>query len=122
PEHDTNLGGVRWAQPGAPVPVGGDIARLFVALALPPAVKDELGRAIGALEGSVTGARWVPAQNLHLTMAFLGRVEEERIGTLSSAIASAVQDHVDFTVRLGALGAFPSVRRARVIWAGPDDA
>jgi 2'-5' RNA ligase len=85
-------------------------------------VKDELGRAIGALEASVADARWVPVQNLHLTMAFLGRVEEERIGTLSSAIAQAVQDHVDFTVRLGALGAFPSVRRARVIWAGLDDA
>jgi len=55
-------------------------------------------------------------------MAFLGRVEEARIGTLSSAIASAVQGHVDFTVRLGALGAFPSIRRARVIWAGLDDA
>ena len=55
-------------------------------------------------------------------MAFLGRVEEDRIPTISGAIATAVQDHVDFTVRLGALGAFPSVRRARVIWAGLDDA
>ena len=85
-------------------------------------MRDELGRAIGALEGSVAGARWVPAQNLHLTMAFLGRVDEERIEAVSSAIARAVQDHVDFTVRLGELGAFPSARRARVIWAGLDDA
>ena len=85
-------------------------------------MRDELARAIGALDESVGGARWVPAQNLHLTMAFLGRVEEQRIGELSSAIAQAVRDHVDFTVRLGALGAFPSVRRADVIWAGLDDA
>jgi RNA 2',3'-cyclic 3'-phosphodiesterase len=84
-------------------------------------VRDELGRAIGVLEGSVPGARWVPIQNLHLTMAFLGRVDEERIETVSSAMAQAVQEHVDFTVRLGEFGAFPSARRARVIWAGLDD-
>lgn len=92
-----------------------------MALALPPAVRDELGRAIGSLEASVAGAGWVPLQNLHLTMAFLGRVEDERIEAVSSSIAQAVQDHVDFTVRLGRLGAFPSARRARVIWAGLDD-
>ena len=76
---------------------------------------------ISALEKSVTGARWVPARNLHLTMAFLGRVQDERIAPLSTAIGQAVQDHVDFIVRLGELGAFPYARRARVIWAGLDD-
>jgi RNA 2',3'-cyclic 3'-phosphodiesterase len=84
-------------------------------------VKEELGRAIEALEKSVPGARWVPVQNIHVTLAFLGRVEEGRVAGLSAAIADTVQDHVDFTVRLGELGAFPSVRRARVIWAGLDD-
>ncbi len=84
-------------------------------------MKDELARAITALEQLVAGARWVPAENLHLTLAFLGRVEEERIGGVSAAIGAAVRDHVDFTVRLGELGAFPSVKRARVVWAGLDD-
>jgi 2'-5' RNA ligase len=84
-------------------------------------VKEELGRAIAALEKSVAGARWVPLQNIHVTLAFLGRVDEERVGALSAAIAAAVQAHVDFTVRLGELGTFPSARRARVIWAGLDD-
>jgi len=84
-------------------------------------VKEELARAISALEKSVVGARWVPVQNIHVTLAFLGRVEDGRVSTLSAAIADAVQSHVDFTVRLGELGAFPSARRARVIWAGLDD-
>ena len=84
-------------------------------------MKNELGRAIETLEGSIAGARWVPAQNLHVTMTFLGRVEAENIQGVSAAIAQAVSDHVDFTVRLGELGAFPSLRRARVIWAGLDD-
>ncbi len=92
-----------------------------MALALPAAVKDELARAIDSLEQHVAGARWVPKENLHLTLAFLGRVDDGRLGEISAAVANTVQGHVDFTVRMGALGAFPSVRRARVIWAGLDD-
>ena len=84
-------------------------------------MKDELGRAIDQLEQHVAGARWVPKENIHLTLAFLGRVDDQRIGVISSAIGEAVQGHVDFGVRLGELGAFPSTRRARVVWAGLDD-
>jgi len=84
-------------------------------------VKDELARAIALLERHVAGARWVPKENLHLTLAFLGRVDDHRISEISTATAEAVQGHVDFSVRLGELGAFPSTRRARVVWAGLDD-
>jgi 2'-5' RNA ligase len=84
-------------------------------------VKDELARAIASLEQHVVGARWVPKENLHMTLAFLGRVEDERVGEISAAVAAALPGHVDFAVRLGELGAFPSVKRARVVWAGLDD-
>ena len=84
-------------------------------------MKEELARATGVLEQKIAGARWVPKDNLHLTLSFLGRVEDERIGEISAAIAEAVRGHVDFVVRLGELGAFPSTRRARVVWAGLDD-
>lgn len=86
-----------------------------------PPVREELSRVIARLTDEVPGARWVPVQNIHLTLAFLGRVDESRIPEISREIGSAVSDHVDFSVRLAELGAFPSVRRARVIWAGLDD-
>lgn len=94
---------------------------MFVALALPAAVKDELARVIGVLEEKIAGARWVPRDNLHLTLAFLGRFDDERVGEVSAAVAGAVQGHVDFGVRLGELGAFPSMRRARIVWAALED-
>ncbi len=84
-------------------------------------MKDELARAIASIEQHVPGARWVPKENLHLTLVFLGRVDDERLAEISNAVADALQGHVDFSVRLGELGAFPSVKRARVAWAGLDD-
>jgi len=85
-------------------------------------VKDELARAIASLEQHVAGARWVPKEDLHLTLAFLGSVADARAGEVSAAVAAVLQGHVDFAVRLGELGAFPSVKRARVVWAGLNDA
>lgn len=84
-------------------------------------MKEELARAIEVLGSRVAGARWVPKENLHLTLAFLGRVEDDRVADVSGAVAAAVEGHVDFTVRLGSLGAFPSAKRARVVWLGLDD-
>ena len=88
---------------------------------MPPPVRAELARVIGDLTGDIPSARWVPVQNIHLTLSFLGRVDESRIPEVSGALASSVSDYVDFTVRLDELGAFPSQRRARVLWAGLAD-
>jgi 2'-5' RNA ligase len=95
--------------------------RLFVALELPKVVRAELARLEGALEPRVPNAKWVPAHNLHLTLAFLGWADPERVPDISAAVASAVEGQVDFTSRLAELGAFPSFRRARVLWVGLDD-
>jgi len=67
------------------------------------------------------GARWVPRQNLHVTLFFLGRVDDPRVAEVSGAIGSAVGGLVDFPLQLEGLGAFPNPRRARVLWAGLAD-
>lgn len=96
--------------------------RLFVALELPPGTKDELARAIERLRPELPEARWVPRENLHVTLAFLGEVPEERLGAISAAIGDAASGLVDFATHLEGVGAFPSARRARVVWAGLADA
>jgi 2'-5' RNA ligase len=63
----------------------------------------------------------VPPENIHCTLSFLGRVEDARVLDVSSAIGGAVTDLVDFPTHLETLGAFPSQKRARVVWVGLAD-
>jgi 2'-5' RNA ligase len=63
-------------------------------------------------------ARWVRPENYHLTLAFLGRVEVERIAIVEDAVRAAVSQIEPFRLQLEAVGAFPNRRQARVIWIG----
>jgi RNA 2',3'-cyclic 3'-phosphodiesterase len=92
--------------------------RLFVAVDLPATVKDELDRVVGTLRPSIPAAKWVPRDNIHLTLSFLGEVAEERVEPIVEALRGAVASVPRFAARLAGSGAFPTPRRARVLWAG----
>ncbi len=95
-------------------------ARLFVAVNLPEAERSGIHRAVSPLRASDLPVRWVPANNLHVTLAFLGDVEEERIGRISEALLRVGREHAPFTLDLRGLGAFPNLRRPRVLWIGAE--
>lgn len=91
------------------------IGRAFVAIRLPDDVLDSLDRFVAGLRPHVADARWLPRDTWHLTLRFLGRVDDvsalvERLGTLRGRPGVALH--------LGGLGAFPSTSRARVLWVG----
>ncbi len=103
-------------------PAPSKLLRLFVALEPPDqvrrrlrALQDELKRAAGA---SVGDAKWVAVENLHLTLQFLGGVPEERRGAIEAAIGEAAATATPLHLDVHGAGAFPSGRRARVLWAG----
>lgn len=96
--------------------------RLFVALEPPDLVRRrlaslqaELRRAAGRAADDV---RWVPPENVHLTLQFLGAAPEERVAGVQDAIAAAAREGTPLELTVGGAGAFPSARRARVLWAG----
>ena len=60
---------------------------------------------------------WTAADNLHVTLKFLGNVDESRIHEIGAALRSAVTVPA-FEVGIRGLGAFPTATRARVLWAG----
>lgn len=93
--------------------------RLFIALPLDESVTDNLAR-VGTA-ANVRGARWVPPENMHLTLAFLGDVEERRLPELEETLFAATAEVTEpLRLRIQGIGAFPDERAARTLWAGLD--
>lgn len=96
--------------------------RLFVALEIPAGVRENLAGLIGELRGadaapSRNKARWVPAENLHVTLKFIGHVDGEKLNAIRAALAEVDSDSA-VELRFRGLGFFPSEKRPRVLWAG----
>ena len=86
--------------------------RLFVGLAVPDAVAERLA----TLQCGVPGARWVPRENLHVTLRFIGEVDEGVAADLDEALATVTAPSPEITVH--GLGRFGDKRGVRVLWAG----
>lgn len=65
--------------------------------------------------------KWVEPQNLHLTLLFLGEVDDRELHAVSRAMADAVAGEPPFTLRASGVGAFPNLRRPKTVWAGIAD-
>ncbi len=87
--------------------------RLFVAIYLP----DELQRKVWKVGDLVEGP-WKrdPAEKLHITLKFIGEVDEKRFREIDRALSTI--KHPPFGVEVAGIGAFPSLQRPRVIWVG----
>jgi RNA 2',3'-cyclic 3'-phosphodiesterase len=93
--------------------------RLFVALEIPAAVRDNLATLIKELRNAEPKARWVRAENLHVTLKFLGETLSEKLEEIRNAL-SAVHSEQLVELDFRGLGFFPNERRPRVLWAGMD--
>ena len=93
--------------------------RLFVAVELPKQIKAALATEIERLKQELgPHFRWVPAANMHLTLKFLGDVDDGRAGQLGEALTRAVRQLPPLRLTLVGAGTFPSGREPSVIWAG----
>jgi len=97
--------------------------RLFLALEPSEAVRHEAGRAVEHLAAALPGlrARYAAPDAVHLTLVFLGAVEEARVPALERAAAGVARTARPFACSTGGLGAFPSARRPSVLWLGLDE-
>ena len=91
--------------------------RAFVAIFPPPEIQKETLASARTLP-SEDRVRWTRPDNVHLTLKFLGDIREEDLGDLRAALGEVCEMHTLFDVELAGLGAFPSARRAKVLWAG----
>lgn len=93
--------------------------RAFLAVDLPAEALDAVARVTDSLRRLAPGdVRWVPKGNLHLTLKFLGDVDQARLPKLERAVLGRTANTPPFAVELGGVGAFPNARAARVLWVG----
>lgn len=92
--------------------------RLFLALNFPALVRQALWRAAAPLRDLGLPVKWVRPEGIHLTLKFLGEVAPEREPELVAALGRAAAGARALPVALGGFGAFPDLRRPRVVWAG----
>jgi 2'-5' RNA ligase len=96
--------------------------RLFIALEIPEDVKDGVEAAFAPWREAFPKARWVPRENLHVTLKFLGRTWPRLVDWVPEQVEAAVADMHPFVARLRGVGSFPSAKRGRALWAGFADA
>ncbi|NJD69301.1 MAG: RNA 2',3'-cyclic phosphodiesterase, partial [candidate division NC10 bacterium] len=85
---------------------------------LDPGLKAALAGVQDRLKATRADVGWVRPENLHLTLKFLGQVEEDRFGAIGEAVAAAAAGCGPVHLVFQGLGAFPSPRSARVVWIG----
>jgi 2'-5' RNA ligase len=96
------------------------VIRAFIPIEIPDEIRSRLGHVIVQLEQSVPrgSVRWVPSQNVHLTLKFLGDVSEANYEVLIQLLETQAKLHSPFDISVGGLGAYPDQKRPRVIWVG----
>ena len=92
--------------------------RVFIAIALPDPVLEKIREVRNRIKRYGFKIRWVRTGNIHLTLKFLGEVSPDRIGDIGDAMHGAVRRAEPFTLCSKGVGAFPGIKRPRVLWTG----
>lgn len=92
--------------------------RLFVAVNLPAATRRAAWEAAAPLRAALLPMRWVAEPAIHITLKFLGEVDEPLVPDIAAALDAAVREVRAFELALGGCGAFPDQHRPRVLWLG----
>ncbi|WP_124728143.1 RNA 2',3'-cyclic phosphodiesterase [Staphylospora marina] len=92
--------------------------RLFVAVRLPPEVKRALAVRCEELGTRWRFSKWVHQEDYHVTVQFLGSVDQDRMGPLAGELARAAAKHQPFELAVAGIGTFGRPEQPRILWAG----
>lgn len=92
--------------------------RLFIAIELPESIKQEIAKVQQQLKASGADANWTRPEGIHLTLKFLGEVEEARTAGIIAGMTDAARGTGALRLEVGGAGAFPNEKAPRVLWLG----
>ncbi|HEY7158430.1 MAG TPA: RNA 2',3'-cyclic phosphodiesterase [Gemmataceae bacterium] len=92
--------------------------RTFIAIDLGKPIRDRCLALQDTLARGGAELKWVEEENLHLTLLFLGEVEDRELPALCQVVADCCARHDAFTLSVESVGCFPNPRRPRIVWVG----
>ncbi len=93
------------------------VIRAFIGIELEDGIREELGDAIDELKATNANVRWVKPGNIHITLKFLGNIEEDRVGEIENAL-KPLGSRNSFELLAQGMGVLPNPRYPRVVCAG----
>lgn len=96
------------------------LLRAFIAIELPSLLQEAIEKQTSRLRQTLGSdiIRWVPPENMHLTLKFLGDIATSHVDFLKQLLTREASIHLQFDLQIGGLGSYPNSRRPRVLWAG----
>ena len=94
--------------------------RLFIAINIPKKERERIFRAARPLRETDLPVRWVKSDLFHLTLKFLGDVRPSAEEVGQEVMGSEAEKTDSFQMEIGGFGAFPTIRRPRILWVGAD--
>jgi len=91
--------------------------RLFIAIEIPENIRASFASLLKEFRSIAPQLKWVRAENLHVTLKFLGETDSSKLGPLQNAL-TAVRSQLPVDLEFRGLGFFPNEKRPRVFWAG----
>jgi 2'-5' RNA ligase len=96
--------------------------RTFLAADIESGVRQKLSDALKRFVDVDRKIKWVKPENIHITINFFGEVDEKTKLTLEKVIEETSKSIQPFSVTIGGMSAFPSMKSPRVFWIGVEDA
>jgi 2'-5' RNA ligase len=95
-----------------------NIIRTFIAVELPEKIIYTIGKVQEKLKSHEVNIRWVRTENIHLTLKFLGNIQETDTEKIARVISESVKGYDPILLAVKGIGVFPGIKRPRVIWLG----
>lgn len=92
--------------------------RTFIGIAIDKAIRSRLEALQAKMARSSPEVKWVEVENLHVTLLFLGEVDNRELPAICQVLTETCQTHAPFEMAIEKVGCFPNPRRPRVLWAG----